>query len=76
MAYTTTTTNLKLPQFASTDIPTWDDINTAFATIDNAYGTLESAIDKIPSLTGYVKVDMTNGTGITSAQYSKLTIES
>ncbi len=40
MASTNYTTNLHLPQFADNDIPTWGDINTAFASIDAIVGAI------------------------------------
>lgn len=83
MAYTGTTTHYSLPQFAGTDIPTWDDINTAFTAIDTALYNISQAsgisqqqaqalIDA--SLVDTIKYDSTAGTGITNAQYSKLKI--
>lgn len=122
MASTNTTTNLGLPQFTDSDIPTWGDMNTAFAKLDLIVGAIapkydatatyevgayvqyngefykcKTAVatpeefdatkwDKIvittamqdvqTDLTDCVKVDMTSGTGITSAQYSHLTVVS
>lgn len=84
MSYTGTTQYYNLPQFASTDIPTWDDVNAAFSAIDTAlHGIAESSgitqaqaqalIDT--SLTGAIFHDATNGTGITSGQYSKLLVK-
>jgi len=36
MSYTNTTSHLKLPQWKSTDLPTWDsDLNGAFSNLDN-----------------------------------------
>lgn len=83
MAYTGTTQYYGLPQFAETDIPSWNDINTAFATIDTALHNIASQsgitqqqaqalIDA--SLVDTIKYDATTGTGITNAQYSKLKI--
>lgn len=83
MAYTGTTQYYGLPQFAGTDIPTWDDINTAFTTIDTALHNIaassgisqqqaQALIDA--SLVDTIKYDATAGTGITNAQYSKLKI--
>ncbi len=40
MSATQTTTNLGLPQFQSSDYPTWDDINAAFAVIDVLAGAI------------------------------------
>lgn len=40
MSATQTTTNLGLPQFQSTDYPTWDDMNAAFAIIDVLAGSI------------------------------------
>lgn len=45
MASTTYTTNLGLPQFADSDIPTWGDINTAFAKIDLIVGAISPKFD-------------------------------
>lgn len=85
MAYTNTTQYYNLPQFSEHDIPSWNDINTAFSLIDTALHNIASQggiteqqaqalIDS--SLVGVVKHDGTSGTGITNAQYSKLTIVS
>lgn len=85
MSYSNETQYYDLPQFASSDIPTWDDINTAFSIIDTALHNIaaasgisaETAQQMInSSLSGAVFHDATNGTGITSAQYSKLKIQS
>ena len=120
MASTNVTTNLGLPQFANSDIPTWGDINTAFALIDALAGSIASKYNATATyskgdivqyegglykakadistaeewtpahwddfvmstqlestdLTNFVKVDLTNGTGITSNEYSHLTIVS
>ena len=84
MSYTNTTQYYNLPQFASTDVPTWDDINTAFSAIDTALhdiasssgisaATAQSMIDT--SLAGAIFTDPTNGTGITSTEYSKLLVK-
>lgn len=84
MSSTNQTQYYNLPQFASTDIPTWDDINTAFSAIDTALhnisiasgisaATAQSMIDA--SLAGAIFTDPTNGTGITSAEYSKLLVK-
>lgn len=68
MSYSSTTTNLHLPQFADSDIPTWGDINTAMQLIDEFAGSVQPT-----DLTGFVKY--TNaGAGITNAQYSHLEI--
>lgn len=40
MSSTQSTQNLGLPQFQSSDYPTWDDINTAFAIIDVLAGAI------------------------------------
>ena len=83
MSASSSTTYYNLPQFADSDIPTWGDINTAFAAIDSALHTIaesagisaqtaQSMIDA--SLVGTVFHDA-NNTGITSAQYSKLGIK-
>lgn len=74
----------QLPQFADGDIPSWNDINTAFQKIDTALHSIASASGITEaqarsivneSLVGAVFHDSTNGTGITSAQYSKLLIK-
>lgn len=65
MSYSSTTTNLHLPQFGENDKPTWDDINTAMQILDEAFSPTD--------LTGYVKYTST-GMGITNAQYSHLEI--
>lgn len=83
MAYTGTTQYYSLPQFAGTDIPSWDDLNTAFTIIDTALHNIaessgisqqqaQALIDA--SLVDTIKYDATAGTGITNAQYSKLKI--
>lgn len=83
MAYTNTTQYYNLPQFGENDVPSWNDINTAFGLIDTALHSIatqsgitqqqaQSLIDQ--SLAGVIKHDSTSGTGITNAQYSKLTI--
>lgn len=83
MAYTDTTEYYNLPQFASTDIPSWNDINTAFTAIDTALhniaqssGISEQQAQALinASLVDTIKYDATAGTGITNAQYSKLKI--
>ena len=68
MSYSSTTTNLHLPQFADSDIPTWNDINTAMQLIDEFAGTVQPT-----DLTGFVKYTSA-GAGITNAQYSHLEI--
>ena len=40
MSSTNVTLNLGLPQFSDSDIPTWGDINTAFAKIDSIVGAI------------------------------------
>ena len=65
MGYSSSTTNLHLPQFDNDDKPTWNDINTAFQIIDEAYGGFD--------LTGYIKYTSA-GAGITNAQYQHLEI--
>ena len=45
MSYTQSTNNLGLPQFQSSDIPTWGDLNTAFALIDTVVGALAPKYD-------------------------------
>lgn len=120
MSASNTTLNLGLPQFGTNDVPTWEDINTAFAKIDAIVGDIAPVFstsstydvgdyvqynggfykckvavsqagewdatdwdavvittamqDAQTDLANCVKVDMTNGTGITSAQYSHLTV--
>ena len=84
MSYTNTTQYYDLPQFTSSDVPTWDDVNAAFLAIDTALHTIsqssgitqaqaQALIDT--SLTGAIFHDATNGTGITSGQYSKLLVK-
>ena len=66
-------------------VTTWDDINTAFGIIDTALHNIavsagiteqqaQALIDT--SLVNAIFYDATNGTGITSNQYSKLKIQS
>lgn len=85
MSYSNQTQYYNLPQFASSDVPTWEDVNAAFLAIDTALHAISEAsgissaqaqalIDA--SITDFVKYDATNGTGVTSAQYSKLMINS
>ena len=45
MAYSQSTNNLGLPQFQNSDIPTWGDLNTAFALIDAVVGALAPKYD-------------------------------
>lgn len=45
MSATQTTTNLGLPQFQSSDYPTWDDVSTAFAIIDLLAGSIAPKFD-------------------------------
>lgn len=45
MSSTQTTTNLGLPQFQTSDYPTWDDINSAFAIIDLLAGSIAPKFD-------------------------------
>lgn len=45
MSATQTTTNLGLPQFQSSDCPTWDDVNAAFAIIDLLAGSIAPKFD-------------------------------
>ena len=45
MSATTYTTNLHLPQYADSDVPTWGDINTAFASIDAIVGAIAPVFD-------------------------------
>lgn len=45
MSATQTTTNLGLPQFQSSDHPTWDDMNAAFAIIDLLAGSIAPKFD-------------------------------
>lgn len=83
MSYTNTTQYYNLPQFGENDVPSWNDINTALSIIDTTLHNIatqsgitqqqaQALIDQ--SLVGVVKHDGTSGTGITNAQYSKLTI--
>ena len=120
MSSTNYTSNLGLPQFQDNDIPTWGDINSAFAKVDLIVGAIapkfstsstyavgdyvqyegefykcKTAIstagawdstkwDKIvitnelesvgTDLTGFVKVDMTSGAGVTTTQYAHLSV--
>lgn len=118
MSATQSTLNLGLPQFQSSDIPTWGDINTAFALIDTLVGAIAPKYDATDTysegdivqhegglykantdiavaeawtpahwdafvmstqlestdLTNFVKVDLTSGAGITSNEYSHLTV--
>lgn len=85
MAYTNSTQYYNLPQYAENDIPSWDDLTTAFAVIDNALHSIASASGITEqqaqtlinnAMVGVVKHDATSGTGITNSQYSKLTIVS
>ena len=45
MSYTQSTTNIGLPQFQPSDVPTWADINAAFALIDTVVGSLAPKFD-------------------------------
>lgn len=45
MSATQTTTNLGLPQFQSSDYPTWDDVNAAFTIIDLLAGSIAPKFD-------------------------------
>lgn len=45
MSSTNYTTNLGLPQFADSDIPTWGDINSAFAKVDLIVGAIAPKFD-------------------------------
>ena len=45
MSYSQSTTNLGLPQFQTSDVPTWADINTAFALIDVLVGAIAPKYD-------------------------------
>lgn len=45
MSYSQSTTNLGLPQFQSSDIPTWGDVNTAFALLDVLVGAIAPKFD-------------------------------
>lgn len=79
MAYTNTTTNLKLPQFAETDIPTWEDVNKAFKAIDDYAGTVNTKLASLEASIGAVNLKdfikySSTGTGITSSQYAHLTV--
>lgn len=45
MSHTNETTNLKLPQFIGSDIPSWlTDINQAFLSIDNGVGNIKTTV--------------------------------
>ena len=55
MSASSTTTNLGLPQFASSDIPTWDDINSAFLALDTF---ISSVAPKFSTATSYQKGDV------------------
>jgi hypothetical protein len=55
MSATQTTTNLGLPQFQSSDYPTWDDINGAFAIIDVLAGAIAP---KFNAASTYAKGDI------------------
>ena len=45
MSFTQSTINLGLPQFQTSDVPTWADINAAFALIDTVVGALAPKFD-------------------------------
>lgn len=45
MGSTSYTLNLGLPQFSDSDIPTWGDINTAFAKLDLVVGAIAPKFD-------------------------------
>lgn len=84
MSSTNKTTHYNLPQFADTDIPSWNDINSAFEAIDTALYEMsqQSGISQATAQTminnaikNAVFYDASNGKGITSAQYSKLKIK-
>ena len=45
MSYSQSTANLGLPQFQSSDVPVWADINAAFALIDTVVGALAPKFD-------------------------------
>lgn len=53
MSYSQSTTNLGLPQFQSSDIPTWADINTAFALIDVLVGAIAAKFDATATYSKY-----------------------
>ena len=46
MSYSQTTANLGLPQFQTSDIPTWDDVNAAFALVDVLVGAIAPKYDE------------------------------
>ena len=46
MSYSQSTANLGLPQFQTSDIPKWEDINAAFALIDTVVGALSPKFDE------------------------------
>ena len=60
MSATQTTTNLGLPQFQSSDYPTWDDINAAFAVIDVLAGAIAP---KFNPTTTYARGDIVQHEG-------------
>lgn len=45
MSATNTTLNLGLPQWSAGDIPTWDEVNTAFAKVDSIVGAIAPKYD-------------------------------
>lgn len=51
MAYSQSTTNLGLPQFQASDVPTWADINTAFALVDVLVGAIAPKYDATATYT-------------------------
>lgn len=79
MSYTNTTINLSLPQYEDSDIPSWTDLNSAFKSISDWVGTVNTQLSSLDTnikavdLTDFVKYSA-SGTGITSNQYSHLTI--
>lgn len=60
MSATQTTTNLGLPQFQSSDYPTWNDVNAAFAIIDVLAGAIAP---KFNESTTYSKGDIVQHEG-------------
>lgn len=87
MAYSSSTANYHLPLPTDNDKSTWTDNNEAFSAIDAAIKANADALAALTArvqaledsstvdLTGFVKVDTENGTGLTNAQYKKLVVE-
>ena len=51
MSATQFTTNLGLPQFQTNDIPTWDEVNSAFAKVDSIVGAIAPKYDATATYT-------------------------